>query len=197
MGSSRPSMRYAAIVADPPWPIVWTAGRWRRNGRGEVHNNGKRALDYQTMTVDEIAALPINELAEADAHLYLWTPDRWLIDGDAARIARAWGFSPLRLIVWHKPSPGLGHFPRPAHESVIVCRRGSLPFRVGDVPSVQKWNRPTGWTHVHSSKPDAFLDLVEQASPGPYLELFARRNRFGWDTWGNESLELAEVASGR
>lgn len=195
--------KYRTIVADPPWPMAWTAGANRKNGRGEVHPNWKRELGYRTMSVEEIATLPVADLAEQDAHLYLWVPDRWLIDGDAGRIARAWGFDPLRLIVWAKKGYGLGKFPRPQHEAVLVCRRGDLPFQVDTVGSVQEWKRPYGPpTHggrgigsgrVHSAKPEGFIDLVERASPSPYLEMFARRARFGWDYWGDESLNTANV----
>jgi len=71
-----------------------------------------------------------------------------------------------------------------------------LPFALNNVPSVQTWNQPRGKMNggkQHSRKPDGFLDLVERNSPGPYLELFARRARFGWDYWGNESLETVEM----
>jgi N6-adenosine-specific RNA methylase IME4 len=159
------------------------------------------------MSVDEIGALQVSvrSLVEDDAHLYLWIPDRWLIAGDGARIAEEWGFNPLRLIVWAKKGYGLGKFPRPQHECVLVCRRGNLSFQVDTVGSVQEWKRPygpprfggrgIGSGRVHSAKPDGFLDLVEQASPGPYLELFARRQRLGWDTWGNEALEHVSLSS--
>lgn len=77
---------YRTIVADPPWLLDWNGGGPTRvNGRGERHVNyrhGQRELDYPTMTVDAIAALPVANLAEDDAHLYLWIPDRFLVAGD-------------------------------------------------------------------------------------------------------------------
>ena len=90
-------------------------------------------------------------------------------------------------IIWEKPNFGVGVFPRHCHEPLLVCRRGKLPFTAKrDVRSVQKWRQPqlTNGGKTHSAKPDAALDLVETASPGPYLELFCRRPRFGWDSWG-------------
>ena len=191
---------YRTIVADPPWPFIWNGGgATRRNGRGEIHFNSKfkRALPYSTMTVDALAALDVGAHAAPDAHLYLWIPDRLLIEGVGATIARAWGFKPGRLLIWAKTGYGLGRFPRPQHEAVLVCKRGSLPFRIADAGSVQTWKFPyEAGARAHSRKPDGFQDLVERASPGPYLELFARRQRLGWHTWGNECFNHVEVVDG-
>jgi N6-adenosine-specific RNA methylase IME4 len=191
-------VKYRTIVADPPWPIAWTGGAATRvNGRGERHVNHKFKADlpYERMSLEAIRELPVTELAERDAHLYLWTPDQFLIDGSAGRVVTSWGFQPGRLLIWRKTGFGLGRFPRPQHEAVIVCRRGSLPFRVDDVGSVQTWKFAyENGARAHSRKPDGFLALVERASPGPYLEMFARRARFGWDYWGDESLQTAGVA---
>jgi N6-adenosine-specific RNA methylase IME4 len=193
-------MRYRTILADPPWPIAWTGGSATRvNGRGERHVNHKFKSDlpYDRMSIDAICALPVSDLAEADAHLYLWIPDEFLIEGVGARVVRAWGFEPGRLLIWHKTGFGLGRFPRPQHEALIVCRRGSLPFQVADVGSVQTWKFPyENGARAHSRKPDGSIDLIERASPGPYLELFARRARLGdWHYWGDESLGTAEMVA--
>jgi N6-adenosine-specific RNA methylase IME4 len=190
-------LKYATIVADPPWPMRWSGGGSTRvNGRGERHTNHRfrqPELDYPTMAIDDICALPVGSFANENAHLYLWIPDAFLIDGVARAVIDAWGFKPGRLLVWKKRGFGLGAFPRPQHEAVVVCKRGSLPFARRDVGSVQEWGvtyevqSASGRANrVHSRKPDAFLDLVESASPGPYLELFARRKRLGWHAWGNE-----------
>lgn len=190
-------MTYATVVADPPWDFEWRGGgTYRTNGRGERYMNGatRTTLPYETMTVDEIAGLPVTDLAAPDAHLYLWIPDSLLIAGVGDRIVRAWGFEPGRLLIWHKTGFGMGRFPRPQHEAVIVCRRGKTPFRVANVGSVQQWKFAyENGARKHSRKPEGFLDLVESASPGPYLELFARRNRLGWDTWGDQSLQHVDV----
>lgn len=196
-----PTTRYRCIVADPPWPFEWRGGGKRRvNGRGESHRNAKasvRSLPYRTMTVEQIASLPVDALAAPDAHLYLWVPDRLLIDGTGARVANAWGFSPGRLLIWHKTGFGLGTFPRPQHEAMIVCKRGALPFGVVDAGSVQAWKLAyENGARKHSAKPDGALDLIERASPGPRVELFARRARFGWDYWGDESLGTATIPAG-
>lgn len=188
-------MKYRTIVADPPWPIRWSGG-WRRAGEssGSTLIHRKVALPYSTLTVEQIAALPIRSLAEDDAHLYLWIPDRFLIEGAAAQVCRAWGFEPGRILIWQKPNFGLGKFPRPQHEVLVLGKRGSLDYRIHNVGSVQLWR--TLYEHgakVHSRKPDGALDLIERASPGPYVELFARRHRLGWDVWGDESANTARL----
>lgn len=194
-------MKYSTIVADPPWPIRFSSGgKLRRNGRGEWHRNNAKGLPYATMSVDEIAALPVSNLAESDAHLYLWITDGLLLEGVGAHVVREWGFQRPRLLIWRKACFGLGAFPRPQHEALVIARRGKLNFKPRDVGSVQDWPMvfgPAGRSvaRVHSAKPDAALDLIERASPGPYLEMFARRARFGWDYWGDEALQTVEMSA--
>jgi N6-adenosine-specific RNA methylase IME4 len=105
-------------------------------------------------------------------------------------IARAWGFKPSTLLTWCKPPKGigLGGAYGLTSEFVLYSRRGSLPAKERLDRSWWEWPRS-----VHSRKPDAFLDIVERVSPGPYLEMFARRDRLGWDTWGNEALNTADL----
>ena len=175
--------RYRTIVADPPWQM--------RAGPRSLHDPGEpsRALPYPSMTLPEIMALPVADLAHADAHLYLWTINRYV--EDAYEVARAWGFLPSTLLVWCKAPKGrgLGGPFSTVTEYVLFCRRGSVPGLGRVNRNWWKWPRKGG----HSAKPEAFLDLVEQVSPGPYLELFARRARFGWDYAGDESLGTAEL----
>ncbi len=179
-------MRYATIVADPPWQV--------QAGPRSLHDPGERSrpLTYRTMSVEAIAALDVP--AEDAAHLYLWTINRYI--EDAYGIARAWGFKPSTLLTWCK-SPkgrGLGGTFGQSTEHVLFARRGTL---------AAKRRVDSTWFHAkrggHSEKPRSFIELVESVSPGPYLEMFARENRLGWDTWGNEALEhvtLAEQSQG-
>src|SRR5690606_30167735 len=120
--------RFRTIVADPPWPLKWSGGT-RTAGRSAASPDAPcmnrqyviKPMPYPTMTVDEIASLSVAERTDANATLFLWTLDRFVMDGSAARVARAWGFEPLpHLLVWHKPSAGLGQFFRPAHELILV-----------------------------------------------------------------------------
>ena len=196
------SGRYRTIVADPPWPLQWQAGGLRRSSSSwGAAAYGRKTLGYPTMTLDAIRALDVDALAAEDANLFLWTPDKFLINGSAASVAEAWGFTPGRLLLfWAKPGIGLGKFPRPQHETILVCSRGPMTWRTFDVGSVQEWPQPYGpagrsIAKIGSAKPEASLDLFERVSPGPYLELFARRQRLGWDTWGNEALNHVDLGA--
>jgi N6-adenosine-specific RNA methylase IME4 len=144
------------------------------------------------MTIQEICG--VAPPAEDDAHLYLWTTNRFM--GDAYEVARAWGFEPKTILTWtktHQNDPArvsmkVGYYFRGATEHCLFGVRGSLRTLLDNLPTGYLWPRLP-----HSVKPDAFYDLVEQASPGPYVELFARRARFGWDYWGDESLGTATL----
>ena len=179
--------RYATIVADPPWRVN-TGPSWGKGDKSAPLNSKSHGLTYPTMTVDEIAAL--RPPAADNAHLYLWTINAYI--EDAYRVARAWDFRPSTLLTWCKEPKGIGLGGTFAlsSEFVLFARRGTLAAFHRVDRNWWDWPRST-----HSVKPEAFLDLVESISPGPYLEMFARRNRLGWDTWGNEALEQAEVAA--
>lgn len=181
--------RYRTIVADPPWNQKrgpkFTPGL-AKSGRNYTRESAAtRPLEYPTMTVGEIAALPVHALAEDNAHLYLWVTNKYIEDGFA--ICREWGFRFSTLLTWAKAPKGIGlggAFCQTT-EHVIFGRRGTLPALQRVDSTWWGWKRQDV---AHSAKPEAFLDLVEQVSPGPYLEMFARRNRLGWSTWGNEAL---------
>lgn len=177
-------MRYRTIVADPPWELSRTRGTWPP-GAGNLDYEAA-PLDYPTMKVSEIKDLGVSSIAEDDAHLYLWTTQRYI--RDAFGVADAWGFRYSTMLVWSKPPKGIAGTFVSSAEFVLFCRRGSLAAKKRHVGSVFNWSRG-----AHSAKPEAFLDIVESVSPGPYLEMFARRQRLGWDTWGNEALEHVEV----
>lgn len=194
-------MKYRTIVADPPWRVKAGPGggtyvtdadgvqRWQQV------ETPTRDLVYPTMSVDQIADVPVGGLAEDDAHLYLWTINRYV--EQAYGVARAWGFVPSTLLVWAKNpmGGGLGGAFGITTEFVLFARRGSLKAN-RTTGTWWNWKRPYDGRGkpMHSGKPDAFLDLVESVSPGPYLELFARRQRLGWDTWGDEAFNHVELA---
>ncbi len=184
---------YRTIVADPPWPIKAlpaparvSEGYSGRGKRDALQAPVKRKLElpYITMGLDDIADLPVKDVAAKDSHLFLWTINRFI--PDAYAIAECWGFKPSTMLVWCKKPKGIvvGSFTGTT-EYVLFCRRGNLGARERQDSTWFQWPR----SNSHSRKPEAFLDLVERVSPGPYLELFARRQRLGWDTWGNEALE--------
>lgn len=171
---------YRTIVADPPWRYG--------NQRGAVARGHARKF-YPTMPLDEIKALTVaSEHAAPDAHLWLWGVNQ-LMD-EAFAVCRAWGFEPVTMATWCKPQPGVGYYLRNNTEHVILATRGN-PMVPEHKPTASWFKWPRG---AHSAKPDAFYDLVEQVSPGPYLEMFSRTARLGWDTWGNESLHGGEAA---
>lgn len=180
-------MRYRTVVAGPPWimkagPLI---GR-----EGFLDKGPSRDLAYGQMTVAEIAALPIGSLAEGDAHLYLWVPNRYAGTDAPSRIVGAWGFTYSTTLVWSKRpmGGGLGGCYGISTEFVLFCRRGTLPAlaRVGRTSF--DWKRPydARGKPRHSAKPPEFYDMVRRLSPGPRVDLFARDPREGWDVWGDE-----------
>ena len=176
-----PSGAYATIVADPPWD--YSADKrvtWTERGVGD---RLRLAHPYGAMTLDEIAALDVEGLAADDAHLYLWTTQRFL--RSSFEVVEAWGFEPVKTLVWAKNPRGfhLGGTFQSTTEFVLFARRGKLA-------ALRQVNRDWfNWERLqnqHSAKPTAFYELVETVSPAPRIDLFARREREGWDVWGDE-----------
>jgi N6-adenosine-specific RNA methylase IME4 len=113
--------RFAAILADPPWQFV--------NKTGKVAPEHRRLSRYGTMRLDEIMALPVEQLAAPTAHLYLWCPNALLPDGLA--VMKAWDFSYKSNIVWHKvrkdggsDGRGVGFYFRNVTELLLFGVRG-------------------------------------------------------------------------
>lgn len=169
------------IVADPPWRY------------GNTSTRGAAADHYPTMTIEDIAALEVpHKHAGQQAHLYLWTTAGHL--PDAFSVMTAWGFTYKTYLVWVKPQMGMGNYFRVSTELVLFGVRGEL--RTSDRAIMNWFQAKRG---RHSAKPEGFYDMVMKASPGPYLEMFARcrlahqlicgctKCRLGWQVWGNES----------
>lgn len=169
-GTAAPAGTYATIVADPPWRYANKATR----GAAEDH--------YPTMTNGDLAALAgeLELWAAPECHLYLWTTNNFI--REAFDVIDAWRFEYKTMLTWIKPQIGMGNYFRGRTEHVLFATRGNAHTQRRDVSNVIESNRTQ-----HSRKPDVFYDLVETMSPGPYLEMFARRRRFGWDHWGNEA----------
>lgn len=157
---------FSAIVIDPPWRYDNVATR----GAAEDH--------YPTMSLDELAALELP--AADDSHLYLWVTNGFIREG--FDLLEAWGFTYKTILTWCKPQIGLGNWFRNSTEHVLFGVRGKCPTLRNDVPTHFTANRTR-----HSAKPESFYDIVESCSPGPWLEMFARRRRLGWHVWGNEA----------
>ena len=173
-----PEGQFSTIVADPPWQLDTGEAAF-----GSTGSEGHEGLAYFSMSVDDIRALgeQIQEHLPEDAHLYLWTTNRYV--EAAYQVARDWGFKPSVLLVWAKAplGIGLGDAFKLTTEFVLFARRGSLANLDVSPTTWFNWARSG-----HSVKPNAFFELVERMSPGPRLEMFARRPREGWVVWGDE-----------
>jgi len=174
---------YATILADPPWQF--------QNRTGKMAPEHKRLLRYPTMELTEIMELPVARLAAAKSHLYLWVPNALLQEG--LRVMEAWGFTYKTNLVWYKirkdngpDGRGVGFYFRNVTELILFGVRGSMRTLP---PGRTMVNLFSSRKREHSRKPDEFYEIIEACSPGPYLELFARFQRPGWDQWGNEDVE--------
>jgi N6-adenosine-specific RNA methylase IME4 len=181
--------RYRTIVADPPWPVAVQGSMpgCAYTSRRVV----RKPPPYATMAVEAIAALPVETMAANDAVLFLWTTSRFL--RPAYDVLEAWGFAYSQLLTWRKtgdPSPLTGWIAPTSHAEYVLVGRKGKPSLLGKLPScVFDAPRP----RRHSGKPEAFYDLIEPLVSCPRVELFARRERLGWDTWGDESLGTAQM----
>ena len=165
--------KFRCIVADPPWAQGLS-------GQYKSRRHRPMALSYPVMPVEEIMALPIGDLAEPDCHLWLWTTNSFLEAGFS--VLKTWGFKYLAPIHWIKPS-GLGNYFVHRSQTILFGYRGRCQFPLKRyAPNLIEATCPSR----HSEKPEEAFALVESISPGPRLELFARRQRPGWTCWGNE-----------
>lgn len=174
--------RFGCIYADPPWLY---------------DNQGTRAATgnhYDGMTVEELCALPVSDVAADDAHLHLWTTNGFLFE--CPRIFAAWGFEFRSSFVWVKTQMGIGNYWRNSHEILLTAIRGDAK-RFND-HSIMSWLECD--RGLHSSKPEQVRHFIERSSPGPYLEMFARAGAPNWTVWGNQipgnllDHDMAEVA---
>jgi N6-adenosine-specific RNA methylase IME4 len=186
-----PAGGFRAILADPPWQFnsLW-GGRPKKTDAGYA----SRAVDahYDTLTIDQIAALPVAALAAEDCVLFMWTC--WPVLQKSFAVLEAWGFTyktcafswmkadPWRLFADDKtPFAGMGYWTRANTEPCLLATRGKPKRRAKDVR--QGIIAPR---REHSRKPDCVHERIQRLVDGPYLELFARAERPGWTTWGNE-----------
>ena len=172
--------QFSTILIDPPWRF--------QNRTGKVAPEHVRLRRYWTMSFDEIAALPLSEYARKNSHLYMWTPNALL--HEALQIMQQWGFAYKTNIVWYKirkdggpDGRGVGFYFRNVTELVLFGVKGKLRTLK---PGRTQVNLIARRKREHSRKPDELYDVIEQCSPGPYLELFARQRRSGWTQTGDE-----------
>jgi N6-adenosine-specific RNA methylase IME4 len=174
--------RFATVLADPPWRFA--------NRTGKMAPEHKRLSRYETMSIEEICALPVGEIARERAHLYLWVPNALLPWGLQA--LAAWGFTYKSNIVWHKvrkdggsDGRGVGFYFRNVTELILFGVRGKNIRTLA--PGRRQVNLLATRKQEHSRKPDEQYAIIEACSEGPYLELFARGRRDGWTSWGAEA----------
>jgi len=167
---------FATILIDSPWEEKGGGGRGAQN-------------HYHVMPLHDIIATiyrcPLWRPAR-NAHLWSWVTDNFLEDG--LFLMKALGFRYIRTFAWVKNSIGIGHYGRGQHELMLFGVRGKLPpLRAGS-------SVITGDKREHSRKPEESYERIEHTSPGPRLEIFARSNRPGWTSWGNDPNLSAEPA---
>ena len=167
--NQHPPKKFKTILADPPWDVA------QKGKLGAIRH-------YNLMTIEEIKKMPIADLTESNAHLWLWTYPAVL--EQSFEVVRAWGFEPKSIFTWVKPRLGLGNYLRNCTEQVIFATRGKAPI---------KFKGQMNWgmfpVQDHSHKPEEVYSIIERCSDGDYLELFARRpvpSDKNWSVWGNE-----------
>jgi N6-adenosine-specific RNA methylase IME4 len=177
------SGKFGTILADPPWLFA--------NRTGKMAPEHKRLFRYQTMTNEEIMALPVEGLALPKSHLYLWVPNALVELG--LQVMKAWGFTYKTNIIWYKirkdggpDRRGVGFYFRNVTEVVLFGVKGGLRTLA---PGRRMPNIILSQKREHSRKPEELYPVIEQCSPGPFLELFCRHARPGWTAWGNEVQE--------
>lgn len=176
--------RFRTVLADPPWRFT--------NRTGKMAPEHRRLSRYETLTLDEICALPVTSVIAETSHLYLWTPNALL--PDALQVMAAWGFQYKTNLIWHKirkdggsDGRGVGFYFRNVTEMVLFGVKGKNART--EAAGRRQVNMIETRKREHSRKPDEQYELIEACSPGPYLELFARGARRNWTVWGNEADE--------
>ena len=175
------SSRFRTILADPPWRF--------QNRTGKMAPEHKRLNRYNTLTLDEIKSIPVQDCMLDSSHLYLWVPNALLKDG--LEVMDAWGFTYKTNIVWYKirkdggpDGRGVGFYFRNVTELILFGIRGKNARTLD--PGRTQVNIVSSMKQEHSRKPDHVYKIIEQCSPGPYLELFARGKRDGWTQLGDQ-----------
>lgn len=170
-----------SILADPPWQFA--------NRTGKVAPEHRRLDRYPTMSFEEIQELPVAQVAQARSHLYLWVPNALIAEG--LEVMTRWGFHYKSNIIWYKirkdggpDRRGVGFYFRNVTEVCLFGIRGKNNRTLA--PGRRQPNVIVSRKREHSRKPDELYSIIEDCSPGPYLEMFARHTRPGWLQWGNE-----------
>lgn len=198
-------MTYRVIMADPPWryskprALVGNGGRGADEGRAAQITQADVNAHYDTLSVEQISSMRVSSLTDPrGCVLFLWVTNPFLADGSGPAVLKAWGFKPVTVLTWGKtqsddktPSMKTGHWFRSASEHCLVGIRGTVK-RPPDFPALPTW-QPCRRIGRHSTKPHVFHEYAEKVVPeGPWLEIFARDQRKGWDVWGNQATNSIE-----
>ena len=166
-------MKYKAILIDPPWPFRTFTNKKAIPTQGEQ--------PYKAMALHEIVGLPVPDLLDKSGAVFLWDGDS--IPGALDLLANAWGLklATRNAFIWVKPSIGMGYWSRKQCEVCHMLKRGTPKRQSKKVRQLIEAPR-----REHSRKPDAIYERIEELVDGPYLEMFARQQWPGWDSWGDE-----------
>ncbi|MFL5655493.1 MAG: MT-A70 family methyltransferase [Ktedonobacteraceae bacterium] len=185
MATIKEKTLYRVIYADPPWPY---RDRTLRFGLKKREGSSSVTAHYNVMRIRDICELKVP--AAEHSYLFLWTTNSFL--REAFEVMETWGFEYKTTLTWVKPSIRMGYYFRGRTEHVLFGTRG----KPGRLKSKSLGNVVHAYVTKHSQKPDVFYDLIEAACDGPYLEMFARRRRKGWDAWGDQvPIEVAVTSS--
>ena len=176
--------KFYTVLADPPWQF--------QNRTGKMAPEHKRLNRYPTLSLEEIKAIPVQNVLQESAHLYLWVPNALLAEG--LDVMQAWGFTYKTNLIWYKVRKdggpdrrGVGFYFRNVTEIILFGVKGKNARTLQ--PGRSQENIIISRKREHSRKPDEQYKLIESCSPGPYLEMFARGPREGWSVWGNQAEE--------
>ena len=178
------TQKFKTVLADPPWQF--------QNRTGKMAPEHKRLKRYETMKLDEICSLPVADMLDTTAHLYLWVPNALMPEG--IEVLKAWGFAYKTNLIWYKvrkdggpDGRGVGFYFRNVTEMILFGVKGANARTLQ--PGRSQVNIIRSMKQEHSRKPDELYELIERCSPGPYLEMFARGVRPGWTSWGDQANE--------
>ena len=171
---------FSTILLDPPWRFT--------NRTGKVAPEHRRLARYETLSLPELEQLPVGDLVRPESHIYLWCPNALLPDG--LQLLKAWGFTYKTNLIWYKvrkdggpDGRGVGFYFRNVTEMVLFGIKGKMRTLA---PGRRQTNIIVHRKREHSWKPPTLHDIIEDCSPGPHLELFARDRREGWQVWGDQ-----------
>ena len=174
--------KFSTILADPPWQF--------QNRTGKMAPEHKRLSRYPTIMLDDIKNIPVKQVLNDTAHLYLWVPNALIYEG--LQVMESWGFTYKTNLIWYKirkdggpDRRGVGFYFRNVTEMILFGVRGKNARTLQ--PGRTQENIISSRKREHSRKPDEQYKLIEECSRAPFLEMFARGNRPGWYCWGNQA----------